>query len=74
MILFHCTSTFPLSYLIAPSFSPRLSCTFFHSACNFSISHLGFCFWNLVIFLSLVQIQCKRCLDKHYRSICIKCM
>jgi hypothetical protein len=47
LILFHCTSTFPRSHLIAPSFSSSLSCTFCRWACNFSKSHLGLRFWTL---------------------------
>jgi hypothetical protein len=35
-------------------FFSRLSCTFCHSACNFS-KYLGFTFWNLMIFFSIVQ-------------------
>jgi hypothetical protein len=54
--LFHCTSTAPLSYLIAPSLSSRLSCTFCRCTCNFSKFYLGFRFWNHVIFFSLVLI------------------
>jgi hypothetical protein len=56
MILFHCTSTFPLSRLIAPfssSRAPRTSC---HWVYNFSRSHLHFPLWNRIIFFNLVQI------------------
>jgi len=54
LLLFHCTFTFPLSHLIASGFSSRVSCTFFHWACNFSRCHLGF--WDFMIFCSLVWI------------------
>ena len=54
-IWFHCTSTFPLLQLIAMTFSSRLS-SLCHWAYNFSKSHLGLLFWNLIIFFNLVQI------------------
>jgi hypothetical protein len=55
LTMFRFTSTFPFSHSIAPSFSSRLSCTFCHSACNFSKYHLGFTFWNIMILFSIVQ-------------------
>lgn len=56
LILFHCTSMFPPSKSIALSFSSRVSCTFYFWAYNFSTSHLGLSFWNLMTFFNLVQI------------------
>jgi hypothetical protein len=55
LTLFRCTSTFPLSHSIAPSFYSRLSWTFCHSAYNFSKHQLGFTIWNLMILFSIVQ-------------------
>ena len=56
LMLFLCTSAVPLSYLIALSFSSKVSCTFYCFACKFSRSHGGFPLWNLIIVLNLVQI------------------
>jgi len=53
-ILFHCTSTFPLSHPIAQRFSSRGSCSFIW-VYNFSKSHRDFPFWNLTIFFNIVQ-------------------
>ena len=50
LIPFHCTPTFTLCFteFLVP-------CTFCLSARHFSKSHLGFPFWNLLIFFNLVQ-------------------
>ena len=55
-ILFHCTSTFPLSHPVAPRFSSGVSYTLRCSAYNFSKSLCGRLFCTLIIFFNLVQI------------------
>ena len=55
LLLFHCTSTFTLPHSVALSFSSRVSCTFCHSAYNFSRSHLGCPLWNFIF----SSMQCR---------------
>jgi hypothetical protein len=64
LILFHCTSTFPLS----PSFSSGVSRTFCHLACNFSTSQLGFSFFGTlwissILYCSSQPVRCSQSLD-----------
>jgi len=62
LLLFHCTSTFPLSPSTAQFYSSRVSCTFWRRACNYSRFHLGFLFVTYRIYSVLCrssQIGCK---------------
>lgn len=67
LILFHCTSTFPLSQSIAPCFSSSVRCIFCHWANNIFRSHLSLAFWNFSDFLQSSAVLHDINVDSKYR-------